>query len=107
MVKSKMSVSILSACLITGTALVTGCSTHNESTPPAYMVSSSITWQVKEKLLRDPMIHSNRISVSTYKDTVTLSGSVDNSAQEDRAIDLARSVRGVKYVVDDLEIRGH
>ena len=92
-------------CTLLLLAALTGCTnTRHEASAPQYINSSAITFKIKQDLLRDPIIRSHPISVSTYQDTVTLSGKVKNEIQEERAIEIARSVRGVKYVVDNLTI---
>jgi osmotically-inducible protein OsmY len=96
---------MLSAGLLIAIAGSSGCSSRIESTPVQYASSTSITFQVKEKFLRDPKIKSYSITVSTYRDTVTLGGYVRSQAEEERAIDLTRSVKGVKYVVDNMAIK--
>jgi osmotically-inducible protein OsmY len=99
--------SVLAFAALTSVIFTSACtmSAHHENSPVAYTHSSAITFKVKENLFRDPTIKSAHISVSTYRDTVTLSGYVFNEHQEDRAIDIARNVKGVKYVVDNLYIK--
>ncbi len=89
------------ACL----ALSSGCMTSRHETSVAqYVKSSGITFKVKENLMRDRDINSSRIAVNTYRDTVTLSGHIHDQFQEDKAIEIARNVKGVKYVVDNLTV---
>lgn len=92
-------------CLLASSLILNACASRHETSAPQYIRSSSITFQVKEGLLRDPEITSKLITVNTYRDTVTLSGYVHTAKQEDRAIEIARNVKGVKYVVDNLEIK--
>ncbi len=97
---------ILPLSLIVSVNLMSGCSTpRTETTPLQYANSSAITFKVKEGLMRDPKVRSYHITVSTFRDTVTLGGYVANQEQEERAIEIARSVRGVKYVVDNMAIK--
>lgn len=97
--------SVLSAILFSSVALLNACTTTRHETSVAqYVKSSGITFKVKENLLRDPDIRSGRIAVNTYRDTVTLSGHVRDHFQEDKAIEIARNIRGVKYVVDNLTV---
>lgn len=103
MIKSRALV--LTATCVLASSLLSACASRHETSAPQYIKSSAITFQIKEGLLRDPAISSKLIAVNTYKDTVTLSGIVRTSEQEERAIEIARSVRGVKYVVDNLEIK--
>jgi osmotically-inducible protein OsmY len=94
---------ILSAFLIS--SLISGCTTTRHETSVAqYVASTGITFKVKENLIRDPDINSSRVAVNTFKDTVTLSGYIRDQFQEDKAIEIARNVKGVKYVVDNLTV---
>lgn len=90
------------ALAVLSLTLVSGCATRHETNVAQYVHSSGITFKVKENLVRDPDINSSRISVNTYMDTVTLSGYVRDQFQEDKAIEIARNVKGVKYVVDNM-----
>ena len=106
MILSKISkILILSLISGLGLASISSCTnTRHETSVAQYVKSSAITFKVKENLLRDGDINSQRIAVNTYKDTVTLSGYIHDSFQEDKAIEVARNVRGVKYVVDNLTV---
>lgn len=57
-----------------------------------------ITTKVKSTFMYSSNVESNDISASTDGGVVTLSGTVDSSAQKDLAIELAQNVRGVKSV---------
>jgi len=67
---------------------------------------SVITASVRSALLGDPGIKSFDFQVDTRKGEVQLSGYVDNQAQVERAIALARGVTGVKSVEDKLSLKG-
>jgi hyperosmotically inducible protein len=60
---------------------------------------------VKAKLLADASLKPFSISVLTYLGQVTLAGSVNTAEQRDLAGKLARSVKGVKSVRNDLQVR--
>jgi len=45
------------------------------------------------------------ITVNTYDNVVQLSGFVDNQQQKDRAVLLAKSVKGVASVRDNLVVK--
>ena len=63
------------------------------------------TGRVKAALLADPNVKSLDIAVVTRSDEVLLTGFVDNKAQMDRAIDIARSVEGVRLVSNEMSIK--
>ena len=60
---------------------------------------------VKAKLLADASLKPLSISVLTYLGQVTLAGYVDTGQQHDLAGQLARGVKGVKSVRNDLTVR--
>lgn len=86
---------LLSSCASTPTSESTGQLIDN----------SAITAKVKAALLNDPNVSSYPIKVKTYKGTVQLSGFVDNTTQAKRAENVARSVRGVQAVENDLLVK--
>lgn len=66
---------------------------------------ASITAAVKMKMADDPMVSASEINVDTSDGKVTLNGTVQNSAEADKAVALAKSVDGVKSVKSNLVVR--
>jgi hyperosmotically inducible protein len=66
---------------------------------------SVITTKVKSALLTDSQAHGGDTSVETRKGEVLLSGFVDNQAQADREVQLAKAVDGVQSVQNKLMIK--
>jgi hyperosmotically inducible protein len=64
-----------------------------------------ITTRVKAALLGDPTIKSFDIAVVTRDDEVLLTGFVDNQAQIDRAMAVARSIENVRLVRNEMSIK--
>ncbi|MGB0238907.1 MAG: BON domain-containing protein [Cycloclasticus sp.] len=64
----------------------------------------AITASVKATLIKDEKIEAFNINVDTYRSVVTLAGHVKNSSQLNRAIQLARTVKGVKNVISKLAV---
>ncbi len=64
-----------------------------------------VTAKVKSALLSYPEIKSFDIAVVTRKGEVQLSGFVDNQAQINRAIDIARGVEGVQSINNEMSIK--
>ncbi|MGD8514641.1 MAG: BON domain-containing protein [Granulosicoccaceae bacterium] len=58
-----------------------------------------ITSKVNAKYVNDNLVKARDINVDTYNNVVYLYGHVDSQAAYDRAVALARSVKGVKQVV--------
>ena len=67
------------------------------------MDDATITARVKTALLNDTQLPATRINVSTSNGVVTMTGVVRSKADEDRAVQLARQVGGVKDVKSDLK----
>ena len=65
---------------------------------------ATITTRVKTMFVNDPSIVMARIDVETFKGIVTLSGKVRTKEEEQKAIELARKVRGVTDVKSTLQI---
>lgn len=64
-----------------------------------------VTAQVKAALLADASVKSFDVAVVTRKNEVQLSGFVDNQAQIDRAVEVARGVTGVSSVINDMKVK--
>ncbi len=67
--------------------------------------ASIMTGRIKAALLADPSVKSLDIAVVTRSDEVLLTGFVDSKAQMDRAIDIARSVEGVRLVSNEMSVK--
>jgi hyperosmotically inducible protein len=68
------------------------------------MDDATITARVKTVLLNDRQVVATKIEVSTAAGIVTLSGSVKSKAEEARAIEVARTVTGVRDVKSTLVV---
>ena len=60
---------------------------------------------MKTALLNDPQVGGMKIDVDTTKGVVTMSGIVKSRAEEQRAVQLARGVPGVKDVKSTLQVK--
>jgi hyperosmotically inducible protein len=65
---------------------------------------ATITARVKTVLLNDTQVSATKIDVTTAAGVVTISGTVRTQAEEARAIELARSVTGVRDVRSALQV---
>lgn len=66
---------------------------------------ASITSAIKMKFANDELVSASKIDVDTKDGHVTLTGSVASQAEATRALELGRSVDGVKSVHSNLTIR--
>ena len=99
---------ILIHCLLLLMLIVgfTACaSTRTQESAGEYIDDSVITTKVKGLLAADDFLKSFQISVETYKGTVQLSGFVGSEKAVDKAGQIARSVKGVTSVKNDLIVK--
>ncbi len=98
---------IKSAVLLLGSLSILSLpfTTFADETAGQYMEGSSITAGVKAKFLADSQIKSLDISVATEKGVVTLTGTVDNQAEITKAGEIAKSIKGVTKVRNDLKLK--
>lgn len=85
---------------------VVGCaSTSKQEGTGEYIDDSVITTKVKAAIFNEPSLKSTEINVETFKGVVQLSGFVSSSTAERKAVELARSVKGVTSVKNDMRIK--
>jgi len=80
-------------------------STPERESAGEYVDDSVITTKVKSLLAADDFLKSFKISVETFKGTVQLSGFVASQKAVDKAGEIARSVKGVTSVKNDLIVK--
>ncbi len=102
----KLNLIILLVTCFSSVVFVGGCAGGKtyESTGE-YFDDSVITTKVKSTIVGDPKLKALQISVETFKGVVQLSGFVNSSAAADRAVELARRVKGVKQVNNSLIVK--
>jgi hyperosmotically inducible periplasmic protein len=103
---SALSTTILIAAL-GGGALLTGCASDNPSPKSAGEVVDDawITTKVKAAFVEDPTVRALAINVDTFKGVVQLSGFANSNAEVTRAAEIARGIKGVKSVKNDLRLK--
>lgn len=85
---------------------VVGCaSTQKSEGTGEYVDDSIITTKVKAAIFNEPSLKSAEINVETFKGVVQLSGFVSSQAAEGKAIEMARSVGGVKSIKNDMRLK--
>ena len=67
---------------------------------------ATITTRVKTAFVNDPTVGIQKIDVETFKGVVTLSGRVQTREAEQKAIELARKIRGVVDVQSKVTVGG-
>ena len=87
-------------------ALALGCaSTAKQEGTGEYVDDTVVTTKVKAAIFNEPSLKSAEINVETFKGVVQLSGFVSSQAAENKAVDVARTVPGVKSVKNDMRLK--
>ena len=96
----------MSALLAAAALAMTGCAvTRGQETVGAYIDDTTITTQIKARMVDDKSVDAAAISVETLKGTVQLSGFAKSAEEKERAEAIARRVNGVKAVQNSIVIR--
>lgn len=105
-----MKQTIATTCLVIGTMLAPVAAYANDAdadraNPATYVKDSAITLKIKSKLAAEHPGSLKHISVDTDRNGIVwMSGTVNNQAEADEAITIARSTEGVKSVKTNLRI---
>jgi osmotically-inducible protein OsmY len=87
-------------------ATTSGCAVaRNQETAGAYVDDTSITTQVKARYVEDKTVAATSISVETLNGVVQLSGFAKSSNEKAQAENIARNVKGVRSVRNDIIVR--
>ena len=86
-------------------AVTTGCTSMTGKSAGENVDDAKITAAVKTKLAGEKMATLTKVDVDTNKGTVYLTGNVENTTVKARATELARSVSGVRDVVNNLQVQ--
>lgn len=98
----------LLASLVATAALIaaSGCAvTRGQESVGAYIDDATITSQVKSRFIENKQVDAAAISVETMKGTVMLSGFAKNYTEKVTAGDIARAVKGVTMVKNEIAVR--
>jgi hyperosmotically inducible protein len=96
------------AALATSLALLaaSGCAvSRGQQSVGTYIDDASITTLVKSRFFEDKDVAGSSISVETLKGTVLLSGFAKNALERNKAESIARGVKGVTSVRNEIAIR--
>ena len=95
LLSAAVALSALGACASTRTSEGTG----------EYVDDTVITAKVKAMILNEPTLKSAEINVETFKGRVQLSGFVSSRADMEKATMVAREVKGVTSVANDMRMK--
>lgn len=93
---------------LAGTTILaaTGCAVvRKQETVGAYVDDAAITTLIKARFVDDKTVDAGAIAVQTLKGTVILSGFAKSGAEKSQAESIARNVKGVTAVRNDLVVR--
>ena len=95
------------AILLAAAALsLTACApTAHQQGTGEYIDDAVITSKVKAAFAADPTVKATEVQVETFKGTVQLSGFVESRESAQKAVQLARDVKGVKEVRNNTVIK--
>ncbi|OON63619.1 transporter [Massilia sp. KIM] len=85
-----------------------GCASSSDPTTKTageYVDDAVITTKVKAALAADPNVKATEVNVETYKGDVQLSGFVAQPQDAQRAVEIARGVKGVTSVKNDIRVK--
>ena len=88
-------------------ATLIGCAGNaKKASTGEYIDDTLITTKVKAAVLNEPTLKSSEINVETFKGVVQLSGFVSTAADQAKATEVAKSVKGVESVKNDTRLKG-
>ena len=84
-----------------------GCAvTRGQSSVGEYIDDATVTTQVKARMAENKQVDASAISVETLNGTVMLSGFAKNPTERITAESIARGVKGVRSVRNEIAVRG-
>jgi hyperosmotically inducible protein len=100
---NKKIVTVIAATALLGMA---ACSaTRTQRAPGEQTDDAALLTKVKSALASDPITESGEINVDVNRGIVKLSGFVDTSKEQAQAVQVARTVKGVKEVQNDIAVQ--
>ena len=97
-------ISAIFAALAIATTL--GCAgTMKKESTGEYVDDVAITAKVKKDIFDEPTLKSAEINVETFKGVVQLSGFVSSQANIEKAVVVAKNVKGVASVANKMSVK--
>lgn len=102
LIRKSLAIAISAIVLLTAT----GCAVQRgQETVGAYIDDAGITTLVKTRFVENKQVDAASIKVETLNGTVMLSGFAKNSAERNTAEAIARGVKGVVSVKNEIAVR--
>lgn len=102
MVKIKTQVMKLLKSLLISLIFLMAINVYGQET--AVPSDKEVSYAVEQEMLFNKTTSSHLIDVSTVNGIVTLSGQVNNMLEMDKAVQIARTVKGVRGVINQIEV---
>lgn len=97
---------LFASVLATSLIVLSGCAvTRGQETVGAYVDDTAITTSVKARFIENKQVDASSIKVETLNGTVLLSGFAKSGLEKTTAESLAREVKGVKSVRNEIAVR--
>jgi osmotically-inducible protein OsmY len=80
-------------------------SSRGDESAGEYLDDSVITTKVKTAIFNEETLKSSEINVETYKGIVQLSGFVNSQADIDKAVTVAKTIKGVTSVKNTMQLK--
>ncbi len=87
-------------------SLVACSATKTQESTGQYVDDSVLTMKAKTAIFNEPTLKSAEINVETFKGEVQLSGFVSSVEQTKKAVEVIKSIEGVKAVKNDMRVKG-
>ena len=85
---------------------MTGCAATSKSESTGeYVDDTVLTTKVKKEIFDEPGLKSAEINVETFKGVVQLSGFVSSQENANTAVRVAKNVKGVTSVKNDMRVK--
>jgi osmotically-inducible protein OsmY len=97
---------LLISMMVAVSLFATGCaSTATQSSIGEVVDDTVITTKVKSLYVEDVAVKALNVNVETFKGVVQLSGFANNQTEINRASEIARGVKGVSSVKNDIRLK--
>ena len=97
--------SVVLKSIVAITVLLSGNMSTYAETAPNPILDTEITRSLEKRLISDEGVSSHLIDITTDQGIVTLTGSIDNYLAHERTEKIARTLKGVRAVVNRLTVR--
>lgn len=95
----------LGLAIMMGLSIGGGVAAQEAGQRPEALPDAEVSDAVTRALIVDPAVEAHRVDVAANHGIVTLSGSVSNLLAHDRAVEIAETIKGVRGVINRIEVQ--